>query len=70
VFVCHFLSASMREVIFQKKNVREIDFAEYGSAATATLRVANERPTVVRLGGTIFCEMPNALVHRLGKSLP
>ena len=59
----------MREVIFQKKNVREIDFAEYGSAATETLRVANERPTVIRLGGPIFCEMPNALVHGLGNSL-
>lgn len=70
VFVCHALSASNREVIFQKKNVREINFAEYGSAATATLSVANERPTVVRLGGAIFCEMSNALVQHFGKSLP
>lgn len=68
-FVCYSAAGVKGEVLFQRRNVKEVDFLEHGGTGIATVRVLNERPTVLRLGGTVFCEMPNGIV-RAGHSFP
>lgn len=52
-----------RDRIFEKRNVKTVDFIEFGGAAIATIFVSNEQPTSFRLSGTVFCQMPNSLVR-------
>jgi hypothetical protein len=68
-FVCYPAAGVKAEALFQRHNVKEVDFLEKGGTAVATVHVLNERPTVLRLGGTVFCEMPNGIV-RPGHSFP
>jgi hypothetical protein len=68
-FVCYPSTGVKGEALFQRHNVKEVDFLERGGTGVATVHVLNERPTVIRLGGTVFCEMPNGIV-RAGHSFP
>lgn len=68
-FVCYSAAGVKGEALFQRHNVKEVDFLESGGTGIATVHVHNERPTVIRLGGTVFCEMPNGIV-RAGHSFP
>ena len=68
-FVCYSAAGVKGEALFQRHHVKEVDFLESGGTAVATGYVLNERPTVFRLGGTVFCEMPNGIV-RAGHSFP
>jgi len=68
-FVCYPSAVVKAEAMFQRHSVKEVDFLKKGSTAVATVHVLNERPTVLRLGGTVFCEMPNGIV-RSGYSFP
>lgn len=49
--------------VFEKRNVRTVDFIEFNGAAIATIFVSNERTTTFRVSGTVFCQMPNSLVR-------
>lgn len=69
VFVCYPAAGVKGEALFQRHNVKEVAFLERGGTGIATVHVHNERPTVIRLGGTVFCEMPNGIV-RAGHSFP
>lgn len=68
-FVCYSAAGVKGEALFHRRNVKEVDFLEKGGTAIATVHVLNERPTVIRLGGTVFCEMENGVV-RAGHSFP
>lgn len=56
-------SGARHERIFEKRDVKTVDFIEFGGAAVATIFVSNEQPTTFRLSGTVFCQMPNSLVR-------
>lgn len=57
------VAGTKRTRIFEKRNVRTVDFIEFNGAAIATIFVSNEHTTTFRLSGTVFCQMPNSLVR-------
>ncbi len=62
-FYCLAAAGLKGERVFEKKNVKTVDFIEFNSAAVATIFVSNEQPTTFRLSGTVFCQMPNSLAR-------
>ena len=62
-FSCLAAAGGKQESVFEKKNVRTVDFIEFNGASIATIFVSNEQPTTFRLSGTGFCHMPNSLVR-------
>ena len=64
-FVCLAPGAAgvKHERIFEKTNVKTVDFIEFAGAAIATIVVSNQHTTTFRLSGTVFCQMPNSLVR-------
>ena len=62
-FTCLAASGVKIERVFDEKNVKSVDFIEFGRAAVATIFVSNEQPSTFRLSGTVFYEIPNSLVR-------
>ena len=64
-FVCLAPGAAghKHERIFEKTNVKTVDFIEFNGAAIATIAVSNQHTTTFRLSGTVFYQMPNSLVR-------
>tara|TARA_R110000868_G_scaffold1253_6_gene9715 strand:+ start:16694 stop:17014 length:321 start_codon:yes stop_codon:yes gene_type:complete len=62
-FVCTSAAAVKGEVIFQRRNVKDVEFLEKDGTGLATVNVLNERPTVIRVGDAVFCEMQNATIQ-------
>lgn len=62
-FACVAPAGVKSERVFEKSNVKTVDFIEFNGAAIATIFVSNEQPTTFRLSGTVFCEMANSLVR-------
>ena len=62
-FSCLAAAGVNRERVFEKKNVKTVDFIEFNGASVATIFVSNEQPTTFRLSGTVFCSMANSLVR-------
>lgn len=62
-FSCLAAAGVKGERVFEKRNVKTVDFIEFNGAAIATIFVSNEQPTTFRLSGTVFCQMPNSLVR-------
>ena len=61
-FICYSAAGIKGAALFQRRNVKEVEFPENSGTGIATVRVQNERPTVIRLGGTVFCEMADGIV--------
>lgn len=62
-FACVAPAGVKSERVFEKRNVKTVDFIEFNGAAIATIFVSNEQPTTFRLSGTVFCEMANSRVR-------
>lgn len=62
-FTCLAAAGVQGERVFERTNVKTVDFIEFNGAAIATVFVSNEQPTTFRLSGTVFCQMPDSLVR-------
>lgn len=62
-FTCLAAAGVKGERVFEKRNVKTVDFIEFNGASIATIFVSNEQPTTFRISGTVFCQMPNSLVR-------
>ena len=63
IFTCLTATGVKQETVFEKRNVKTVDFIEFNGASIATIFVSNEQPTTFRLSGTVFCHMSNSLVR-------